>query len=137
MPCFTGQITNKQIILECWVDDPVGMQDQRLDRKAFTALLDTGAQHTCISQKVVDELALSPAGDAPIQGVGGEIVVSKYMIAVAIPITDDQHTLARRITPLKASLLTADFGADVLLGMDVIPSLHFSIHTGDHFTICI
>lgn len=61
----------------------------RTEPKSYPAILDTGAQGTMISQKVVDEGKLSSIGFTDIIPVSGEpIQTEKYRVRVDIPIGD-------------------------------------------------
>lgn len=150
MPCFTGKITNGKIIINCGVGIPLKKSKGSVPDGGYMgckALVDTGAQQTCISRKVAKLLKLSHIGEGKIIGANGESIVRHYMASVGIGVgvsvlidgleQEQQKISFTGIGELKVSLLESDFGADVLLGMDVIKILRFTIHNGDGFTICI
>ena len=148
MPCFTGKITNGKIIINCGVGIPLKKSKGSVPDGGYMgckALVDTGAQQTCISRKVAKLLKLSHIGEGKIIGANGESIVRHYMVSVGIGVgvlidgleQEQQKISFTGIGELKVSRLENDFGADVLLGMDVIQILRFTIHNGDGFTICI
>ena len=155
MPCFTSQSINGQILFVCNVVKPLAEGEAFPDLgtlKGYTALLDTGAQATCIRKNIVDDLGLQPSGWSQMVGVGGVVDCEKYMVDLTIAITETQpvldksgkitnqqlSTIGKGFPNINASLLSGDnFNFDVLIGMDVIQQCHLTIHTGNQFTLCI
>ena len=93
----------------------------------FTALVDTGATVTCISEKVVSIVGLRPQGRVTVTGVAGPSSHNSYVFMLGFSTqnpaitsahtVDVLHLLTERI--LGAQIETNDH-YDVLLGMDVI-----------------
>lgn len=100
------------------------------------ALLDTGAQRTCISPNVVESLSLFPTEPAGLTVASGETIPTHlYEARVDLPI---QYTLSSGGTQsfLKGGTLEVlglpyrpdDY--DVLLGMDLIRHFHITLYNG-------
>lgn len=101
-----------------------------------TALLDTGATISGISERVVGELELAQTEQwETIVGVHGQEDVPLYEIDMMLPISDRQQTFSRGIQNMKViplSVATGNF--DVLLGMDLLHGFHLTLH-GDLFIL--
>ncbi len=84
MTTFKGHIENNQIKLFAHVSQP----QAQTTHKAFQALLDTGAQTTCISPGVIQELDLAVVGQTNLIPASGVIsVVPVYRAYISISIT--------------------------------------------------
>lgn len=113
----------------------------RNEPKYYPAILDTGAQGTMISQKVVDEGKLSSIGSTDIIPVSGEpIQTEKYRVRIDIPIGDQVETPGGEASPwinlrgkeIEVSLLPFQpHEFDVLLGMDFLSEVHFTMYKGE------
>ena len=92
MPTFRGRVENREIRLFAAIS--IGSPPSaRTEPKSYPAILDTGAQGTMISQKVVDEGKLSSIGFTDIIPVSGDpIQTEKYRVRVDIPIGDQLET---------------------------------------------
>lgn len=87
MPTFSGRIINRQIIFLVWISIP-GKNEGPKNLRSYSALLDTGAQGTMISEKVVSEVGLAADGFRSIIPVTGDPVrMPKYRIQLTVPIT--------------------------------------------------
>ena len=138
MPTFLGLIKDSQIILNVIVQD----DDGKIELGSYPALVDTGAQSSAISAKVVSELKLEPDGWRGIIGVHGQKEVNEYVVKLGLPITEItgketliHQTFTRSYNRLRVTEL--DFGKpkfDVLLGMDFLIHFHITIYD-DHFLI--
>ena len=86
MPTFHGAINDKQIVFYAAIS--IGSPtSHRTEPVSYKALLDTGAQCTLISKKVVDEIGLTSIGSAWITPATGKpIPTEKYRVRVDIPI---------------------------------------------------
>ena len=85
----------------------------------FSAIWDTGATNTVISQKVVDALALKPSGFAKVRHVGGEEIAECYSVNLMLP--NHVGLTFLRVTKGKPG------GGDVLIGMDIIGAGDFAV----------
>lgn len=94
-----------------------------LDYHEFTALIDTGALRTCVTQNVVDRLELKRRGRIEVGNVKRTELHWTYLFHVAIwPDTDDGSLPA--IYGIGDEIEGIDVGDsrfyDVLLGMDIL-----------------
>ena len=142
MASFKGVVENNQIILKSNISVPGKDLDSR---RVYDSLLDTGAQGSLISQKVVDDVGLIPIGDAGIIPVNGTpILLPRYRIRIDIPITTFQvtkdgrqpevETTYRGVNNIEAILFPHQHqpvNHDVLLGMDFLGAIHFTMFHGE------
>ena len=138
MPTFVGQIKDNQIIL---VTSIAVSGAKEADRRSYSALLDTGAQGTMISRKVVDGVGLSAIGHRPIVPVTGRpFYAQKYRVRLDIPISsrtrmpdgDIQVQPTLRGSDLEVALLPFEpENYDVLLGMDLLLGFHLTLYGGN------
>lgn len=143
MATFAGAITNNQIILTTWLSIP-GQAVNQNNPNAYRALVDTGAQVTAVSQKVVTAMGLISTGNMPITPVTGQPVsLSKFRVRIDIPITSAMSlpgggTVSHNVLSGK----DIDVGLlpyqppnhDVLLGMDFLFGFHLTIY-GNNFIL--
>ena len=90
----------------------------------YTAIWDTGATHTVITQKVVDECELKPIGMAKVHTANGERNCHVYLVSIHLP--NDVGITSLRVTE---GVLSGD--AEVLVGMDIINLGDFAITNKD------
>lgn len=142
MPCLTDAIHNNQIILKCSIR---AMSEEKFDYKPFKALVDTGAQVTCIAERIAQKLNLNASGWNNISGVGGLVQCDTYMIDLGIFITETQHFNENdapippaygKNFPIEVPAIP-ELSHDILIGMDIIMQCNLQIHTGNQFTFCI
>ena len=87
--------------------------------KEYTAVWDTGATRTTISQKIVDELGLSPVGKVWSSTANGMVLVDTYPICVLLP---NDIAFPTIIVPCN------NLGdTEMLIGMDIIGHGDFSL----------
>jgi len=107
----------------------------------YRALLDTGASSTCISQRVVDEIELSPTGKTMLIGATGRQEVDQYSFGVGLLVSQEAQPSGDvrsqiNVRPTIGTLFQNDAGAfDVLLGRDILCSGVFTISFDGHFTL--
>ena len=143
MPTFSGRIVDRQIIFLVWVSIQ-GKNEGPKNLRSYSALLDTGAQGTMISEKVVTEVGLEADGFRSIIPVTGDPVRRpKYRIQLTIPITtqvsspdgkNQKRTFQSGKTIEVALLPYTPTNHDVLLGMDFLMSFHFTMYN-DQFIL--
>jgi predicted aspartyl protease len=85
----------------------------------FSALWDTGATGTVITQKVIDALGLKPIGMTMASGVDGEYMAEVYLVSVGLP--NGIGFSKMRVTKGKLGHL------DMLIGMDIITCGDFAL----------
>lgn len=137
MPTFSGTVKNRQII---FVTVASISGDPNSQKKAYSSLLDTGAQGTCVSQRVAQELGLVSIGTAEIIPVNGQsILTEKYRIRLDIPITSGvvlrdgkeiPETTLRGFDVDVALLPYQPQTYDVLLGLDFLSGFHVTMYGG-------
>lgn len=135
MPTFVGNITNNQIVFLSAVSIPGNTTSLP---KSYQSLLDTGAQGTMISSKVVSQIGLTSIGDKYITPVNGQPVrCDKFRIRLDIPISSGVvlptggmkgETILRGKDMDVAELPYQPSNFDVLLGMDFLASFHLTIY---------
>jgi len=91
------------------------------DTKGITikALWDTGATHSCLSQKIAQDLGLKPIDTIIVHGVNNSQVAN--VVIASIGLTNGLFFTDRRFSVSKIP------GADVLIGMDIIMKGDFAI----------
>ena len=134
MPCIRGRHNNSQVFLnvaifEDGILDRLG-PDQSITMHVFRALIDTGAQSTCVTQAVAEQVGLTPIGKVPIRGVSGLSYHNNYLFKVgfAFGAAGEQnvvtpshvHIVDQIIQGAELNIRSDRF--DVLLGMDIIGS---------------
>jgi hypothetical protein len=149
MPCISGNYTPAagpilQLavvsidLLRQAVANPAAMSNPSM----YNALLDTGASTTCVSEKVIADLALHPTGKTQMVGATGVKVVDQYGFAIGL-MTSAQPTSAGLLTG-QLSLLQVQgcvfdnpgMGFDVLLGRDILCQGSFSVTFDGRFLLC-
>lgn len=124
MPTFQAPVRDGQILLFV----TVGNQDE--DR-GYTALLDTGAQRTMVSPKVVSDGALVSIGSAGIMPASGTpIQTPKYRVSLGIAIARGGQFLVSGTDLEVAELQFQPSNFDVLLGMDFLEDFHLTMYGG-------
>ena len=124
MVTFTGDVLDRQIILKAGVA-PVGTTDPD-SMLGYDALLDTGAQGTLSSSKVVDKVGLIPIGRSTLVPANGQpIEVDKFRAVIGIGVVYRkirqlyQHEMDLSLLPYQPT------NHDILFGMDIL--LHFHV----------
>ena len=103
----------------------------------YLALIDTGASHTAISQKVINDLTLPPVGKQQVGGVHGAQSVNMYQFIIGLIFPNVQlpsGAFQANITafPVNGTEFIAPSGFDVLLGRDVLCKGVFSMSFDGH-----
>ena len=133
MPTFHQQITDKQIVVVVEVSKTVNEPKQ-----SYRALLDTGSTVTLVTQRVVQQLQLSPIGTGSITVASGDSVeTALYNAWVDLPIvytpaqrsqSDERSHFFMGNNLLIAGLPYQPEGYDVVLGMDFINMFHMTLY---------
>jgi hypothetical protein len=113
-----------------------------MNLNAYTALIDTGASCSCISDKVIKTQALVPSGKQQVGGVHGSQATNAYRFQIAIPFVQSQAvtgTVSANI--MSYNINGIEFiplpGIDVLLGRDIICTGVFSMSFDGHATLSL
>ena len=102
---------------DCWVGVPGKKPQQR-----FIAIWDTGATHSAITQKVVDQCELKPTGRVLMNHAGNEEraeETDQYVVNLALP----NKVIVEAVEVSRGGFV----GGDVLIGMDIITLGDFAI----------
>jgi len=93
-----------------------------------SAIWDTGADHSVLSPKIVQELQLCAIDTKPVHGINNSNCLSDVVIA-SIRLADDLVLADRRFSVNNIP------GTDVLIGMDIIMMGNFVINNTDGKTL--
>jgi hypothetical protein len=85
----------------------------------FSAIWDTGATGSVITQKVVDALGIKPIGLTLVHGANSSDTCEVYLVDIMLP----SKVGMRGVRVTKSNLV----GADALIGMDIITNGDFHI----------
>ena len=103
--------------------------------KTYNALLDTGAQSTMVSPKVVEEADLKAIGYIDIVPVSGDSIrTPKYRAHLTIPYSESNMVIRFGDELEVAQLPFQPGNFDILLGMDFLTRFHFTMY-GDFFIL--
>ncbi len=93
----------------------------------FRATWDTGATHSAISGRVVQELGLQPIGRTKVHTAAGQTDTETYVVNFSLP---------NKVGIALAIVTKCDLaGCDVLIGMDVIGMGDFAVSNFDGETV--
>ncbi|WP_419846074.1 hypothetical protein [Candidatus Poriferisocius sp.] len=136
MPTFNVEVADDQIILKASILIP-GAEDDN-PPPAFDALVDTGAQMTMVSSRVIEEVGAESTSSRKIIPVSGEpLTVPTYWLGVFIPIAMDNadpNIFAAGRELRVAQLPYEPLNYDILLGMDLLIGFHITM-VGGHFVL--
>jgi hypothetical protein len=147
VPCISGRFNPNDGIYHSVIilpgDTPENLVQQNLH--GFKALFDTGAQITCISQRVSAILGLVPRGRGTIVSASETKETNIYMFRVgflmAVRPGDLQGTISgnMQVFGLFEGLeiyADTDDDVDVLIGMDVLARGNFTIGFDGRYILC-
>lgn len=149
MPCLWLTHNQSQVFVDVGVVDAnvIGdIEDGKavdIGKHMFRALVDTGAQRTMTSRRVVDQIGLRPIGKMQIAGVGGVDYHNSYLFQIAFVLAeadpgDNKRTWAVHVFPRDiegAELVTGLPNFDVLLGMDVLSECSLALEGCGTFSL--
>lgn len=132
---FTARATGRllKLITEVEVFPPFAFNTPPTQGRKYLALYDTGATHSAISPKVVQDLSL-PSIRATSVGVGGGFIpTTSHLVNIALPnrLMVSQAQVAKLLVPS---------GEDVIIGMDIMGLGDFAVtHYGGNtvFSFCV
>lgn len=107
------------------------------------ALVDTGATHTSLANRVINQLSLQPLAPQPggnyTKGIGGDVATQEYMCGLRLHSTFDQREDfgSERTLEIKAHDALGDYDddVDVLVGMNALMQYRLVQLNGRTFTI--
>lgn len=119
---------------------PTQIVGDQNDMHVFNGLLDTGASRTCISARVVSNVALVPTGKIQILGVTGTKLVNEYRFGIGFLIAQapqpaGEITSQWEMMPIHGSFFDGSgSGFDVLIGRDILCQGVFTMSFDGHVT---
>ena len=131
MPCIWGQHDNSKIFLKVAIlpDGSSRGKTNPTQARFFKALVDTGAESTCITKAAAEQVGLSPIGRIPVQGVSGVQTHNNYRFQVGFPlgrtINKDGKDILGTLCMFHQDIEGSEFDSgvndfDVLLGMNIL-----------------
>ena len=129
MPCLSGNITHHhQIIIDAELRK-LGATNMQ----PFRALIDTGANCSCISKDVIDALGLMPIGKVPMRSASHLIEADQYIVDLGVVLTG--HTLEHSGMIVIECAQIDEY--EVILGMDVIMAGSLQVTFDGRFVFCL
>lgn len=145
MPCFEMPIANNQPLCGCVV---ANMSTQGSDSlRQYTALIDTGATHCAISNKVVQELGLVCNRTQSTMGVHGSKETEMYKVRLGLFTTfqdaataQEESAKHRMVVKIAEGISVSGFDMghhvfDVIIGMEYLNVCTLVVSHGK-FTLC-
>jgi len=120
----------------CLPITPEEAQTQKVEFKEYIAIWDTGATHSAITKRVVDDLGLQPTGVRETRHAGGKSSNNTYLVNIALP----NKVMVPHVRVTEVQLIPDDNVSDneqpqLLIGMDIIGLGDFAVtNTNDKTT---
>jgi hypothetical protein len=115
---------------------PVAAPAAKQTITTFSALIDTGADTTCITQAVADAIGLKPVGKIPMTSSTHTTDVDAFLGDIAIPVGGNQVYHMPGVMLMKFQP-NPNATFQVLLGRDVICKGTLTLSFDGHFTFCL
>jgi len=110
-----------------------GRQQGDISGLLFPALIDTGADGTCLSQSVIKDLGIDPVSKIEVQAAGGPHSANLYRVDLILVYGNQQLILPdRHVAEFDAG---KDAPYQALLGMDILSSGVLTMSFDGHFTL--
>jgi len=108
---------------------------KKVQLKKYLAIWDTGATHSAITEKVVDDLGLKPTGIRNVRHAGGQSPSNTYLINISLP----NNVMVGQVRVTEVHLIPDDNTTDdkqpqLLIGMDIIGLGDFAVTNTDRKT---
>lgn len=107
---------------------PEEVKAQNVELKEYLAIWDTGATHSAITKKVVDDLKLQPTGVRETRHAGGKSSNNTYLVNIVLP--DGVIVPSVRVTEVQLipdDNVSDDKQPQLLIGMDIISLGDFAV----------
>lgn len=112
----------------CLPITPEEIQTQRVELKKYVAIWDTGATHSAITKRVVDDLCLQPTGVRETRHAAGKSVNNTYLVNVILPNkVTIQYVRVTEVQLIPDDNITDDKQPQLLIGMDIIGLGDFAV----------
>ena len=101
---------------------------KNIELKEYLAIWDTGATHSAITERVVNDLKLQPTGVREIRHAGGKSSTNTYLVNIALP----NRVMVPHVRVTEVKLIPDDNLSDseqpqLLIGMDIIGLGDFAV----------
>ena len=111
---------------------PGEAQIQQVEPKTYLAIWDTGATHSAITKRVVDDLGLKPTGVRETRHADGKSLNNTYLVNILLP----YKVLVGSVRVTEVKLIPDDNTSDdqhpqLLIGMDIIGLGDFAVTNAD------
>ena len=111
---------------------PEEARAQNIELKEYLAIWDTGATHSAITKRVVDDLRLQPTGMRETRHAGGKSSNNTYLVNIILP----NKVIVPYVRVTEVQLIPDDNVSDdkqpqLLIGMDIIGLGDFAVTNAD------
>ena len=111
---------------------PEEAKTQNIQLKEYLAIWDTGATHSAITKKVVDDLRLKPTGVRETRHADGKSINNTYLVNLLLP----NKVMVESVRVTEVKLIPDDNTSDdkqpqLLIGMDIIGIGDFAVTNAD------
>ena len=145
MPCISGQYDPEVGVLLQVAVLPGGHLNQAMRSNSekssigvmgapVSGLLDTGADHTCVSRRLAQSLDLRPSGKVPVSGATGVSEMNQYMIDLLLQFGQNSIAITEHMVTEFTSNSTA---YDMLVGRDIICQGVFTMDFSGRFSFSV
>ena len=145
MPCISGQYDPEVGVLLQVAVLPGGYLNQAIRSNSekpsigvmgapVSGLLDTGADHTCVSQRLAQSLNLRPSGKVPVSGATGVSEMNQYMIDLLQQFGQNSIAITEHMVTEFTSSSTV---YDMLVGRDIICQGVFTMDFSGRFSFSV
>ena len=145
MPCISGQYDPEVGVLLQVAVLPGGHLNQAIRSNSempsvgvmgapVNGLLDTGADHTCVSRRLAQSLNLRPSGKVPVSGATGANEMNQYMIDLLLQFGQNSIAMTEHMVTEFTSSSTA---YDMLVGRDIICQGVFTMDFSGRFSFSV
>ena len=122
-----GQVLLNKVSV-CLPVTPEEAKTQKVELKEYIAIWDTGATHSAITKKVVDDLSLKPTGVRETKHAGGKSSNNTYLVNISLP----NKVMVGQVRVTEVQLIPDDNVSDdkqpqILIGMDIIGLGDFAV----------
>ena len=114
---------------------PEEAKTQNIPLKEYLAIWDTGATHSAITKRVVDDLRLQPTGVRETRHAGGKSSNNTYLVNIALPNrVVVPHVRVTEIQLIPDDNISDDKQPQLLIGMDIIGLGDFAVTNANNRT---
>ena len=123
------------IVGVCLPVTPEEAKTQQVELKKYLAIWDTGATHSAITKKVVDDLGLKPTGVRETRHADGKSINNTYLVNISLPM----GVMVGQVRVTEVKLIpddntSIDKQPQLLIGMDIIGLGDFAVTNIDEKT---